>query len=71
MPSETVDDALKETKRAAKELAAASAKLSKRLLEKAGSAAKHPKGTAKKVGDTVAEELDAASREIERILRDL
>jgi hypothetical protein len=71
MTNDSLDDVLRETKRAAKDLATASAKLSKHLLSKAESAARDPSGAAKKVGDRVAKELDAASREIDRILKDL
>lgn len=71
MTDETLNDALYEAKRAAKDLASASAKLSRRLLTKAEDAARDPEGSARKATRLVAKELDAAAREIERILNDL
>jgi cell division septum initiation protein DivIVA len=69
--AESVDQAVADLKRAAKELARSAAALSGRVVDKAGDAAKDPKGSAKKVTRKVAQELDKASKEIERILRDL
>jgi hypothetical protein len=69
--SSSLDDVLFETKRAAQDLASSAAKLSERLLTKAGYAAKDPKGSAKKAVKRVAEELEGAAREIDRIVRDL
>jgi len=68
---ETFREALGATKRAAKDLASSTAKLTKRLLEKAENAARDPSHSATKAAERVAKELEAASREIERILRDL
>lgn len=62
---------LSETKQAAKDLAKVTAQLSKKLFTKAEAAAKDPTGSAKKVGHRMAEELDAATKEIERIIKDL
>lgn len=71
MPDDTFSALLSETKRAAKDLASASAELSKRLLSKAETAAKDPKGSAQKATRLVVKELDAAAKEVERILKDL
>ena len=71
MGSDSLEEALNETKDAAKQLASAATRLSKRLLAKAENAARNPSGSAKKVAHRVAKELDAASREIDRILKDL
>lgn len=68
---DSVDQVLSETKRAARELAEASARLSKRLVVKAQTAAKDPGGSAKRAAHRVAKELDAAAHEIDRILKDL
>lgn len=67
----SINDTVAELKRAAKELAQSAAALSGRVVDKAGDAAKDPKGSAKRVTRKVAQELDKASQEIERILRDL
>ncbi len=69
--TETLEQILKETKRAAHELAQASARLSTRLVEKAQTAAKEPKATAKKAAHQVAQELDAVAREIDRLLKEI
>ena len=71
MPDDTLNQALSEAKRAAKDLASASAKLSKRLLAKAEGAAKDPEGSARKATRLVAKELEAAAREVDRILKGL
>jgi hypothetical protein len=65
------EEALRDTKRAANDLAIASARLTKHLLSKAGSVARDPKGAAAKATRRVNRELEAASREIDRILKDL
>lgn len=65
------DQILNDTKKAAHELADATARLSKRLVEKAQTAAKEPAASAKKAAKTVAKELDSAAKEIERILKEL
>jgi hypothetical protein len=64
-------DVLAETRRAAKNLASSTAQLSKRLASKAEKAAKDPSGSAKKAVRRLSKELDAAAREIDRILKDL
>jgi len=71
MPEESLKDALEKTRRAAKDLASASAKLAKRAVSKAEAAGRYPSGSAKKVANRVAKELDAAAKEVERILHDL
>ncbi|MGP8078777.1 MAG: hypothetical protein ACLQD8_00635 [Thermoplasmata archaeon] len=71
MSDDELEKALGETKRAAKDLARAATRLTKRLLTKAEAAAKDPPHSAARVSRRVAKELDAASREIDRILRDL
>jgi signal transduction histidine kinase len=71
MSDPSIDQTVEELKRAAKDLATASARLSQRLLEKAGTAAKDPKGTARRAAETASHELDAAANEIRRLLRDL
>ncbi len=70
MPDE-FQEALAETKRAAKELATATARLTRRVLSKADRAAQDPKGSVRKAASRVAKELDAMSAEIDRILKDL
>lgn len=67
----SLEQLLAETKRAAKDLASSTAQLSKRLLTKAQTVAKDPSGSAKKIAHRTAEELEAAAREIDRILKDL
>lgn len=69
--ADPVELILNETKKAARELADATARLSKRLVEKAQTAAKDPTGSAKKAAKTVAKELDSAAKEIDRILKEL
>ncbi|MFI5419165.1 MAG: hypothetical protein ACHQ2Y_09795 [Candidatus Lutacidiplasmatales archaeon] len=71
MPKDPIDQAVADTKRAAKELANATARLSGHLLTKAGTLAQDAPGVAKEVGDRVAKELEAAAREVERILKEL
>jgi uncharacterized Zn finger protein (UPF0148 family) len=65
------DELLADTKRAAKDLAASTARLSRQLLVKAETAAKNPPAAAKKVAHRAAKELEAAAREVDRILKDL
>lgn len=68
---EKVDRLVSEAKRATRELATATAKLSKSLIQKAGQAAKDPSGSARKASRKVAEELDHAAKELDRILKNL
>jgi uncharacterized Zn finger protein (UPF0148 family) len=70
-PPASLEQLLSETKRAAKDLASSTAQLSKRMLSKARTAAKNPPDSAKKVVHRAAKELEAAAREIDRILQDL
>jgi hypothetical protein len=67
----SVHQLVQETRRAARELASATANLSRHLASRAESAARDPSGSAKKVAHRVAKELDAAADEIDRILKDL
>jgi hypothetical protein len=71
MSEDELEKALGESKRAAQELVRASARLTKHLLAKAEIAAKDPKGSATKAVRKVSQELEAASREVDRILREL
>jgi len=71
MPANDLEQALSDSKRAAKSLAVATARLTKHLLAKAETAAKDPRGSATKAARRVSKELDAASREIDRILKGL
>ena len=66
-----VEEVLNETRKAARELADATARLSKRLVKGAQTAAKDPSGSARKAAKKVAQELDSAAKEIDRILKGL
>ncbi len=68
---DTLESVLHETRRAAQDLGRATARLSKRLVEKAQVAAKNPSGSAKKAAQRVAKELDEAAHEIDRIIKEL
>lgn len=70
-PPASLEQLLGETKRAARDLASSTAQLSKRLLTKAEIVAKDPTKSAKKVAQRAAKELEAAAREVDRILKDL
>ena len=65
---DTVDALVADTQRAARDLAVATARVSKILLTKADEVAKDPKGSAKRAARRAAEELDKARKEIERAL---
>jgi len=71
MAEDSFKEALEATRRAAKDLASATARLTKRVMDKAEEAAQKPTDSAKKVANRAAKELDAAAKEIDRILRDL
>jgi len=71
MAEDSLKEAIEATRRAAKELAVASANLTKRVAGKADAAAHDPSGSAKKVAHRVAKELDRVAQEIDRILDDL
>jgi len=71
MADESLKSALEDTHRAAKELAEATARLAKRAESKAETAGRNPSGSVKKVAHRVAKELDAAAKEVDRILHDL
>ena len=63
--------AVADLQRAAKDLAANAARLSRRLASEAEIAAQDPSGSARKVAKKVANELENVSRDVEKILRDL
>jgi hypothetical protein len=67
----SLHDLAHEAKRAASDLARASSRVSARLLEKAGSAAKDPPAAVKKGLHRVSQELDATAKELEKLLKDL
>lgn len=67
----SVQELLAEARRAARELVSATAQLSTHLASKAEAVAKDPSGSVKRTVHRAAQELDAAAREIDRILRDL
>ncbi len=71
MPSGELEQALGETKKAAKDLAVATARLTKRILHKADRAAQNPTASVEKAARKVAKELDAMAKEIDRLLKDL
>lgn len=71
MASSEFEQVLSDTKRAAKDLAVASARLTKRLISKADQAAKDPAGTVHKAASQVAKELESMSKEIERLLDEI
>lgn len=66
-----LDDAIAEVKHAAKDLARASAVLSRRVVAKAGAAARDPTRSATRATRKVAQELDRAAKEVDRILRQI
>ena len=69
--SDSVDQLVADAKHAAKDLAVATARLSKRLLSKAEVAAQDPSGSAKKAARRAAKELDRAAEELDQLLRKL
>ncbi len=69
--SDPVDQLVADAKHAAKDLAVATARLSKRLLSKAEVAAKDPSGSAKRAARRAAKELDRAAEELDQLLRKL
>ena len=69
-PKDPVDDALKEARRAAKELAAATARVSEFVLAKAKTAAADPGTAARKVLKKAADDLEAVRRDVEKALRE-
>jgi hypothetical protein len=71
MPEDTLKDAIEATRKAAVELASASVRLTKRVLDKADAAAQDPSGSVKKVAQRAAKELDSAAKEIDRLLQKL
>jgi zinc-ribbon domain len=69
--SGTLDQAVTEAKRAAKDLLQATAQITRQAADHAEAAGKDPAGTAKKVAHRVAQELDDAARKIDQALKDL
>lgn len=67
----SVDQVVSEMARAAREFGSTVSRLSERVVAKAEAASKDPTGAAKKAAHRAAKELDAAAREIDRILKDL
>jgi cell division septum initiation protein DivIVA len=65
------EQAIADAKRAAKDLAAATARVADRVAGKADRAVKDPASSARRGARRVATELDRARKEIERILDDL
>ncbi len=71
MSDETLGAALREARRAAVDLARHSGKLAKLLLARAERAAKDPRGSVARATRAAVMELDAATREIDRLLKKL
>jgi len=69
--SSSVDQLVQDTRRAAHDLAESATLLAKRLAAHAETASKDPSGSAKKVAQRVAKELDDLGQEIEKIVKDL
>ncbi len=69
-PKDPVNDALTEARRAAKELAAATSRVSEFVLAKAKTAAADPHGAARKVLKKAADDLEAVRRDVEKALRE-
>ncbi len=69
-PKDAVADALGEARRAAKELAAATARISEYVLAKAKTAAADPPGAARKVLKKAADDLEAVRQDVERALKE-
>lgn len=69
--TDPLEDAIRETKKAAKDLALATTKLTRHLLRTAQAAARNPSASAKKAADRAAKELGEAARDVERIIRKL
>jgi hypothetical protein len=72
-PAQTnpTDQIIADLKRSAKDLGAASARLSKRLAEKADSAAHDPKGSAKRVAHRINEAAETLAHDVDKLLQDL
>lgn len=71
MTDESIEKALGEAMTAARDLARASAKLTRRLLQRADKAARDPKGTVTRAARSAAKELESASHEIDELLKKL
>ena len=71
MANDPFREALDATRRAAVDLTIATARLTKRIAEKAEVAARDPSGSAKKAADKVAKGLNEMVNELDRLLKDL
>jgi len=71
VPEQSLRDVLGDVRRASRNLAVATARLTKRIASKAEVAAQNPTDSAKKAAHRLAKELEAAANEVEKILRDL
>jgi len=71
MANDPLREAMDATRRAALDLTVATARLTKRIAEKAEDAAKDPGGSARKAADKVAKGLNEMVTELDRILKDL
>jgi hypothetical protein len=69
--TDVIGQAVAEAKRAAKDLMEASARLSRMAIDRAEAAGKDPAGTAKKVAERVANDLESAARAVEKALKEL
>lgn len=67
--ADPVDQLAKDMETAAREFAAATARLSKKVLDKASTAVDDPKGAAKRTAQRVKEELGRAKDDLDRIIR--
>jgi hypothetical protein len=68
---DSLEEALREAQRATKDLAVATARLSKRAATRAGAAAKDPAGTTKRVTARLKKEIDEAVSDLTETLRKL
>lgn len=69
--SNPVDEILRETKQAVRDLAEATAKLSKRLAAHADAAAKDPSATARRARDRLKKDIDALATDVSNTLKKL
>lgn len=69
--SDPVEELLQETRRAVKDLAAATAKLSKRVATHADELAKDPSGTARRARDRLKKEIGSLVHDVSDVLEKL
>lgn len=69
--TDTVDRFVADTKRAARDLADAAERLSKRLISEVEAGAKEPSKSAKKAARRISDEIDSVGQEIEKFLKEL